>query len=185
MVGGTGMGTTPGITLQGEEHRQRPEIQEERLRHLCEQRGWQIVAVYCDRASGRKEGRAELQRLTEDARRGAFHVVAVAAFDRVARSVKHLVLALHEFRSLGIQFVSLREAIDTSTPLVQAMFTIIAAMAELESALISERTTAAMEYARTHGTRSGPSAARRLSFAATWPTNSASREKPIARSLPS
>jgi DNA invertase Pin-like site-specific DNA recombinase len=82
-------------------------------------------------------------------------VVAVAAFDRFARSVKHLVLALHEFRSLGIQFVSLREAIDTSTPLGQAMFTIIAAMAELESALISERTTAAMEYARTHGTRSG------------------------------
>lgn len=91
----------------------------------------------------------------EDARRGAFHVVAVAAFDRFAPSVNHLVLALHEFRSLGIQFVSLREAIDTSTPLGRAMFTIIAAMAELESALISERTTSAMEYARAHGTRSG------------------------------
>jgi len=52
----------------------------------------------------------------EDARRGAFHVVAVAAFDRFAPSVKHLVLALHEFRSLGIQFVSLPETIDTRTP---------------------------------------------------------------------
>jgi DNA invertase Pin-like site-specific DNA recombinase len=36
-------------TSDGEEYRQRPEIQEERLRRLCEQRGWQIVAVYCDR----------------------------------------------------------------------------------------------------------------------------------------
>lgn len=142
-------------TVDGEEFRQRPEIQEERLRHLCEQRGWRVAAVYCDRASGRKEARPELQRLMEDARRGLFAVVAVAAFDRFARSVKHLVMALDEFRALGVQFVSLREAIDTSTPMGKAMFTIIAAMAELESALISERTAAAMEYARTHGTRTG------------------------------
>jgi DNA invertase Pin-like site-specific DNA recombinase len=82
---------------------------------MCEQRGWEVAAVYCDRASGRKETRPELQRMMDDARRGAFNVVAVAAFDRFARSVKHLVLALEEFRVLGIQFVSLREAIDTST----------------------------------------------------------------------
>lgn len=138
-----------------EEFRQRPEIQEERLRRLCEQRDWQVASVYCDRASGRKEGRPQLQRLMEDARRGQIDIVAVAAFDRFARSVKHLVLALDEFQSLGIQFVSLREAIDTGTPMGKAMFTIIGAMAELESALISERTTAAMEYVRTHGTRSG------------------------------
>jgi DNA invertase Pin-like site-specific DNA recombinase len=142
-------------TTDGEEYRQRPEIQEERLRRMCEQRGWQIAGVYCDRASGRKEARPELQHLMDDARRGEFDVVAVAAFDRFARSVKHLVLALEEFRSLRIQFVSLREAIDTSTPMGKAMFTIIGAMAELESALISERTSAAMEYARAHGTRTG------------------------------
>jgi DNA invertase Pin-like site-specific DNA recombinase len=142
-------------TTDGEEYRQRPEIQEERLRRMCEQRGWQVAGVYCDRASGRKEARPELQRLMDDARRGEFDVVAVAAFDRFARSVKHLVLALEEFRALGIQFVSLREAIDTSTPMGKAMFTIIGAMAELESALISERTAAAMEYARAHGTRTG------------------------------
>jgi len=62
-------------------------------------------------------------------------------------------MALDEFRSLEIQFVSLREAIDTSTPMGKAMFTIIAAMAELESALASGP-SAAMEYARRHGTPS-------------------------------
>lgn len=142
-------------TRDGEEYQQRPEIQEERLRQLCAQRGWQVVAVYCDRASGRKETRPELNRLMTDARRGRFDVVAVAAFDRFARSTKHLVTALDEFRSLNMQFVSLREAIDTSTPMGEAMFTVISAMAQLESRLISERTTAAMAYTHLHGTRTG------------------------------
>jgi DNA invertase Pin-like site-specific DNA recombinase len=138
-----------------EQFKQRPEIQEERLRVMCEQRRWEVVAIYSDRASGRKEARPELTRLMEDARRGLFGVVAVAAFDRFARSVKHLVIALEEFRQLHIEFVSLREAIDTSTPAGRLMYQIIAAMAEFESALISERTTAAMEYSRSHGTRTG------------------------------
>ena len=70
-------------TLEGEEaFRQRPEIQEERLRGLCEQRGWEVAAVYCDRASGRKEARPQLQQLMDDARRGLFGIVAVVAFDR-------------------------------------------------------------------------------------------------------
>ena len=147
-------------TTDGEEFRQRPEIQEQRLRALREQWGWDVVAVYCDRASGRNETRPALQRLMADARRGLFDVVVVAAFDRFARSTKHLVTALDEFRSLNIQFVSLREAIDTDTPMGKAMFTIIGAMAELESALISERTAAAMEYTRSHGTRTGRSIGR-------------------------
>ena len=63
----------------------------------------------------------------------------------------HLVLALDEFRELGLDFVSLREAVDTSTPLGKATFTIIAAMAELESGLIAERRRPGLEYARRHG----------------------------------
>ena len=85
-------------TADGEEaFRQRPEIQEERLRRLCEQRGWEVAAVYGDRASGRKEARPQLQQLMDDARRGLFGIVAVVAFDRFAESVKHLVNALDEF----------------------------------------------------------------------------------------
>jgi len=68
-----------------------------------------------------------------DARRGHFDVVTVWRFDRFARSVKQLVLALEEFRTLGIDFVSHQEALDTSTPMGKAMFTIIAAMAELDT----------------------------------------------------
>ena len=82
-------------------------------------------------------------------------VVVVWRFDRFARSVKQLVLALEEFRSLGIDFISHQEALDTSTPMGRAMFTIIGAMAELERDVIRERTAAGLEYARHHGTRSG------------------------------
>ena len=73
--------------------------------------------VYSDRLSGAKEARPGLNALMADARRGAFDVLVVWRFDRFARSVKQLVLALEEFRSLGIDFISHQEALDSSTPM--------------------------------------------------------------------
>jgi DNA invertase Pin-like site-specific DNA recombinase len=90
-----------------------------------------------------------------DARRGTFDVVVVWRFDRFARSIEQLVLALAEFRNLGIDFVSSQEALDTSTPMGKAMFTIIGAIAELERNVIRERVVAGIEHARNHGTKSG------------------------------
>jgi DNA invertase Pin-like site-specific DNA recombinase len=86
-----------------------------------------------------------------DAKRRRFDVVLVWKFDRFARSVKHLVTSLYEFRALGINFVSLTEGIDTSTPLGEAMFSIIGAMAQLERDLIRERVTAGMRRAKEKG----------------------------------
>jgi DNA invertase Pin-like site-specific DNA recombinase len=134
---------------------QNPEVQEQPLRELVAQRGWRLGRVYSDRASGAKERRPGLDRLLTDARRGAFDVVVVWRFDRFARSVKQLVLALEEFRALGVDFISYQEALDSSTPMGKAMFTIIAAMAELERSVIRERVVAGLEYARERGTRSG------------------------------
>jgi DNA invertase Pin-like site-specific DNA recombinase len=134
---------------------QDPAVQERPLRDLIAQRGWTLYRVYSDRLSGAKEARPGLNALMTDAHRGAFDVVVVWRFDRFARSVKQLVLALEEFRSLEIDFISHQEALDTSTPMGRAMFTIIAAMAELERDVIRERTAAGLEYARQHGTKSG------------------------------
>lgn len=131
------------------------EVQEPPLREMILQRGWMLHKVYSDRESGAKERRPGLDALMEDAHRGQFDVVVVWRFDRFARSTKQLVLALEEFRSLGIDFVSHQEALDTSTPMGKAMFTIIAAMAELERSIIRERVTAGVEHARRNGTRSG------------------------------
>ncbi len=75
-------------------------------------------------------------------------------FDRFARSTKHLLLALEEFRSLGIQFISYQENIDTTSPLGQALFTIVSAVAQLERDLIRERVSAGIRHARACGKNS-------------------------------
>jgi DNA invertase Pin-like site-specific DNA recombinase len=134
---------------------QNPEVQEQPLRALVDQRGWELHRVYADRASGAKVDRTGLKALLADARRGKFDVVLVWRFDRFARSVEQLVTALAEFRMLGVDFVSHQEALDTSTPMGKAMFTIIAAMAELERSVIKERVQAGIDYARKNGTKSG------------------------------
>ena len=122
---------------------------------MVAQRGWELYQVYPDRASGAQERHPGLNALMSEARRGAFQVLVVFRFDRFARSVQQLVLALEEFRSLRIDFISHQEALDTSTPMGKAMFTIIAAMAELERSVIRDRAMAGLEYARQHGAKSG------------------------------
>src|SRR3989442_12095765 len=82
-------------------------------------------------------------------------VVVVAAFDRAGRSVRHLVETLELFRHLGVEFISLRESIDTGSPLGTAVFTIIAAIAQLERSLIVERVKSGLRRARAEGKRLG------------------------------
>ena len=88
-------------------------------------------------------------------KKAEFGCVLVWKFDRFARSVSHLVRALDEFNHLGIRFASVQDQVDTGSPMGKAMFTIIGAMAELESSLISERVRAGMEAAKENGKHVG------------------------------
>ncbi len=133
-------------------HDQDPGLQLSELHRYIKDRQWTVYHEYVDIGhSGAKDSRPELNKLVADAKRRRFDVVLVWKFDRFARSVKHLVTSLYEFRALGIDFVSLTEGIDTSTPLGEAMFSIIGAMAQLERDLIRERVTAGMRRAREKG----------------------------------
>jgi len=134
---------------------QHPESQLHDLRGLATQRGFEIVEEYTDKISGVKARRPGLDQLMSDARRGKFEVVLVWAFDRLARSVKHLLEVLDELNHLQIEFISFRENIDTGGPLGRAMITIIGAIAELERNLIIERVRAGMRRARLEGQRIG------------------------------
>jgi DNA invertase Pin-like site-specific DNA recombinase len=126
------------------------------LREYAERRGFQIAGEYRDEGiSGAKDRRPELDRMMFDARKRRFDAVLVARFDRFARSTKHLVLALEEFQALGIDFISLNESIDTSTPMGRMVFTVIAAVAELERCIIQERVQAGVDRARRQGKRFG------------------------------
>jgi DNA invertase Pin-like site-specific DNA recombinase len=90
-----------------------------------------------------------------EAHRRRFDAVVVWKFDRFARSVSHLLRALETFRSLGIEFVSLSEQVDTSTPMGKMVFTVLGAVAELERSLIVERVKAGLRNARAKGKRLG------------------------------
>src|SRR5580698_9362383 len=125
------------------------------LREMAKQRGLEIVREYSDVISGAKAKRPGLDQLMADARRNRFDIVLVAAFDRVARSVRHFLEVLDELNHMGIEFVSLRENIDTGGPLGRAIVVIVGAIAELERSLIVERVKAGMRRAKLEGRRIG------------------------------
>ena len=81
--------------------------------------------------------------------------VVVYRYDRFARSLRQLVNALEEFRSLGIDFVSLHEGVDTSTPNGRLVFGIFASIAEFERELIRDRVRSGLALARTRGRHIG------------------------------
>jgi len=135
---------------------QDPELQLVPLRAPAAQRGWEVTGEFVDRGfSGAKERRPALDRLMKGAWAGQFHAVVVWRFDRFARSTKHLITALEIFRSIHVGFVSLQEQFDTATPIGQAMFTIIGAMAQLERDIVRERVKAGLAQARMKGVRLG------------------------------
>jgi DNA invertase Pin-like site-specific DNA recombinase len=125
------------------------------LRELAKQRGLEIVREYSDVISGAKSKRPGLDSLMSDARRHQFDVVLVAAFDRIARNVRHFLDVLDELSHLNVQFISMRENIDTGGPLGRALLTIIGAISELERSLIVERVKAGMRRAKLEGRRIG------------------------------
>jgi len=132
------------------------EMQLRELREYVQARGWNLVGEFVDNGvSGAKDSRPELNRLMTAALRRRFEAVVVWKFDRFARSVSHLLKALETFSSLGIEFISISESLDTSTPAGKMVFTVLGAVAELERSLIGERVRAGLRNARAKGKRLG------------------------------
>ena len=135
---------------------QDPETQLLALREYAKARELEVFAEYVDVGiSGGKDSRPALNRLMDDAKRRRFDAVLVARFDRFARSTRHLVLALEEFNALGVDFISLSESVDTSTPLGKMVYVVIAAVAELERSLIRERGVMGLQRAVAQGKQLG------------------------------
>ncbi len=135
---------------------QNPEMQLAELRTFCQHRGWDVAGEYVDKGvSGAKERRPNLDRLLADCRRRQVDVVVVYRYDRFARSLRQLVNALEEFRSLGIDFISLHEGVDTSTPNGRLVFGIFASIAEFERELIRDRVRSGLAAAKARGIQLG------------------------------
>lgn len=144
-------GKTPGAHTAAVDHEfkgQDPEAQLQPLREMCRMRGWTIAHEYVDQGwSGASESRPAFDELmaavdATDARKPEsrkFDGIVVWKFDRFFRSTRHMLRVLDLFQGKRIEFVSLTESIDTSSPIGRLLFTILAAIAEFERNLIAER----------------------------------------------
>lgn len=131
---------------------QDPTMQTRELTEYCQRRGWAVYDTYVDDGfSGKKDSRPQLNRMMRDAHARRFDVVICWRFDRFSRSVSHLCRALETFNALDIQFVSMIEQVDTTTPTGKLVFTILGAVAEGERNLIAERVRAGLRNARAKG----------------------------------
>lgn len=132
------------------------ESQERAIKTFCKSKGINKFSIYSDFGiSGVKASRPELDRMMNDARDGKIDTVIVYSFSRFARSTKHLLDALEEFRKLNVNFISITENVDTSTPMGKALFTIISAISQLERELISERVKNGLDNAKAKGKQLG------------------------------
>ena len=105
--------------------------------------------IYDDVASGAKVDRSGLKRCLEYLTEG--DVLVVWKLDRLGRSLPHLVTLLEELKGRGVQFRSLTEGMDTTTPSGELLFNMVASLAQFERALIRERVNAGLAAARKRG----------------------------------
>jgi DNA invertase Pin-like site-specific DNA recombinase len=130
---------------------QDPETQLVQLRGYAQARNFEVVSEFIDYASGTSEDRTQYKLMMAAAKKRKIDVVLVWRYDRFARSTQALVNALKEFQSLGIDFISYQENIDTTTPTGELIFHVMASLAQFESSLISQRVKAGMARAKAQG----------------------------------
>lgn len=122
------------------------EAQEVQARERCEREGWDLIGIYTDVMSGRKDARPELARLMRDAEAGAFQVVIVYRTDRLARSTAKTLQVVGELADAGVRFVSLTQQLDLDGATGKMMLAMMASFAEMESTTIGQRVNDARKH---------------------------------------
>lgn len=148
--------TRIAIYLRVSTENQTTENQKIAIESYCKSQDWKVSKIYEDVGiSGAKDNRPALDKLKHDCTKGSFNVVIVHRFDRMARSTSHLLECLNLFQRYGIEFVSVSEAIDTSTSVGRMVYSFLGAVAEFERNLIRERVKAGIVRAKKAGTHCG------------------------------
>ncbi|MFJ7954195.1 recombinase family protein [Lysinibacillus sp. NPDC096418] len=111
------------------------------------------IKIFEEYESGKNKKRPELLSMFDMLREG--DTVIVWKLDRIGRNTKHLIEISEEFERLGVNFISLKENIDTSTATGKFFFRIMASLAEFERDVLVERTTAGLKAARARGRYGG------------------------------
>ncbi|HLZ12538.1 MAG TPA: recombinase family protein [Candidatus Acidoferrum sp.] len=134
---------------------QNPDLQFRELREYAKRRDWKITEFVDHGITGAEARRPRLAAMNEALFRHEYDAVLVWKFDRLFRSVHHIVEFLEKVRTLQIDFVSLTEQIDTMTPQGRLVFHVLAAIAEFERELIRERVMSGLAAAKARGKKLG------------------------------
>ena len=136
--------------------RQSTESQLNALREYAGKRAWAISKEYIDEGyTGSNTKRPAFNAMMADARKRKFDVLLVYKLDRLSRSLKDLITTLDDLKSMGIDFISYDNGLDTTTPTGRLIFNVVGAVAEFEKDIIRERVRAGLENAKRKGKRLG------------------------------
>ena len=125
------------------------------LRDYCKRNNYEIVGEYCDKISGTKTSRPELDRMLQGMRSKNFNSVIVWKFDRLGRSTAHLLQVLEEMKNKNIRLIATSQSIDTDTAMGKFFFTILSGFAEMEREIITERINLGLTRAKKEGKKLG------------------------------
>ena len=132
--------------------RQSAESQLNALREYIDKRAWAISKEYIDEGyTGSTTKRPAFAAMMADARKRSFDILLVYKLDRLSRSLKDLIATLDDLHSLGIDFISYDNGLDTTTPTGRLIFNVVGAVAEFEKDIIRERVKAGLENAKRKG----------------------------------
>lgn len=135
---------------------QNPNLQKDEILAFCKHAEYEVFKIYIDLGfSGKDNTRPEFIKMMNDAKSRKFDMLVVWKFDRFARSTADLINSLETFNHLNIDFISIKDKIDTSSAMGKLMFTIVAAFAEFESNLIAMRVKSGMAAAKKRGVKLG------------------------------
>ncbi len=147
---------TAAIYARVSTDKQKVDMQLIELRQFAARSGWTVYREYIDQSfTGANTNRPAFAEMMEAARKRKFNVLVVWKLDRLSRSLKDLINTLDELGSLGIDFLSYDNNLDTSTPTGKLVFQIVGAVAEFEKDIIKERVIAGLADARRKGKRLG------------------------------
>jgi len=125
--------------------------QKKSIAHYCKARGYELVHLYSDAGVSALSHRPEWTELMQRLEAGGAQAVVVTKLDRWGRSVKDLVMSIDQIHQWKVNFVSIGDSIDTSTPNGRLLFHILSAFAEFDRENIKERLAAGRERARAQG----------------------------------
>jgi len=133
------------------------EIQINEIKKYCEYRNFEIVRIYTDKISGKTIQRDGFESMMQVLHKKTFDADAVVVhkIDRIGRNLKNLIDIIDDFSKTGIQFISITDNVDTTSPQGKFMFHLIGAFAEYERTLINERTRLGIDEALKNGVRFG------------------------------